>query len=722
MAAGLVTLNAAVAAPPAGQEENGPFEVASEAVLVDFVVRDRHGRPVRDLTPGEVQVLEDGRIQEILTFRLITAAARRHEAEDGVPPSLPRSPRGAQSPDFAASTGMEDLTFPSLVAVVLDNLSMASRHFVLPQLKEFVRNEGEAGHLIGLFVVDQRLEILQEFTTDAAAVLSALDRALSVQDTSYPDLTKQVLDRMEDYQRLVRDTRGPGDVLGAEAPRIESTTVKVAEMLLNMARLQRTAQREQAGRASVYSLLDLVRAMGSVEGRKAVLYVSEGIEVPMHVEPVFAGLIGTANRLNVAVYAVDARGLTVARPREEAERAQRLAAETGRLQQTTQLTPFSGFFTVEEAKLEDVGREVIRMNPEEVLQDLAVSTGGFLISSTNDLRPGLERVAEDLAFHYELAYIPDRREYDGSFRRIEVRVSRPGVAVQARAGYFALPPGTEGEVLPYEFPLLEALNNAEGPGEIPIELEAFRFDCRSPYRQVCVVMEMPLSSLHFAHREGRYASRLGMLILVYDGGGQVVRKVSRFYPVQVPVVNLNTLRQGRAILVRCLRLPPGSYTLKAVAADLERRVFGFQQRVVDVEPPKAQLCISSLVPVREARRRGDGNYPEDPLNYGPYRILPRPPTLVLQPEDSIPLYLTLYPDPDRTEPPQLRLEIRRGGRLWQGVDVQVPATPQEGPLPLLVALPMAWFEPGSYEIRAVSRQGNHEAVTSLPLLLDDGGR
>lgn len=399
--AGVVTIAGVGAGTSAVQEAVAPIEVASEAVLVDFVVRDRDGRPVRDLTAGEVQVFEDGRPQEILAFQLITAAARRRYPPDPARPSLDSTSGDREAPDTVVPVGMEDLTFPSLVAVVLDNLSIASRHFVLPQLKEFIRREGKAGHLIGIFLVDRRLEILQEFTSDAAAAVSALDRAPAVQDTSYPDLTKQVLDRLEDYQRVVRETRGPGDALGAEAPRIESTTVKVAEMLLNMARLQQTTQRELAGRSSVYALLDLVRAMGSVEGRKAVLYVSEGIEVPMNVEPVFAGLIGTANRLNVAVYAVDARVLTVARPREEAERAQRLAAETGRLQQTTRLTPFSGFFTVEEAKLEDGGREVIRMNPEEVLNDAAEpghpralhqSASGELRNTGGGGRPGAASV------------------------------------------------------------------------------------------------------------------------------------------------------------------------------------------------------------------------------------------------------------------------------------------------------------------------------------------
>ena len=86
-----------------------------------------------------------------------------------------------------------------------------------------------------------------------------------------------------------------------------------------------------------------------------------------------------------------------------------------------------------------------------------MSTGGFLIANTNDFKPAMARIATDIGSYYEAAYAPVVQEFDGKFRKIEVKVTRPGVTVQSRSGYFALPPGEGSALLPFEMPLLTAL-------------------------------------------------------------------------------------------------------------------------------------------------------------------------------------------------------------------------------------------------------------------------
>jgi hypothetical protein len=56
---------------------------------------------------------------------------------------------------------------------------------------------------------------------------------------------------------------------------------------------------------------------------------------------------------------------------------------------------------------------------------------------TNDLVSGLERVADGLSAYYLLGYSSPNTKWDGGFRRIDVKVKRPGVVVQARRGYRA---------------------------------------------------------------------------------------------------------------------------------------------------------------------------------------------------------------------------------------------------------------------------------------------
>jgi hypothetical protein len=82
--------------------------------------------------------------------------------------------------------------------------------------------------------------------------------------------------------------------------------------------------------------------------------------------------------------------------------------------------------------------DLLRADPHSGLGELSEETGGFLVRDTNDLRAGFRKIDADMRFYYALAYEPVNQNYDGSFRKIEVKVRRPGVKVRARKGYFAI--------------------------------------------------------------------------------------------------------------------------------------------------------------------------------------------------------------------------------------------------------------------------------------------
>src|SRR6186997_3240749 len=66
-----------VAAMPQTQAPAQPalvFRTGTTAVLLDIVVRDKRGRPVRDLRQDEITVLEDDATREVKSFRLVEGA------------------------------------------------------------------------------------------------------------------------------------------------------------------------------------------------------------------------------------------------------------------------------------------------------------------------------------------------------------------------------------------------------------------------------------------------------------------------------------------------------------------------------------------------------------------------------------------------------------------------------------------------------------------------
>ena len=73
----------------------------------------------------------------------------------------------------------------------------------------------------------------------------------------------------------------------------------------------------------------------------------------------------------------------------------------------------------------------------DTLRVLADNTDGFAVMGSNDLNPGLKRIADDLTSYYLLGYYSSNPKLDGRYRQLKVRIKRPDVDVRARRGYRA---------------------------------------------------------------------------------------------------------------------------------------------------------------------------------------------------------------------------------------------------------------------------------------------
>jgi VWFA-related protein len=144
---------------------------------------------------------------------------------------------------------------------------------------------------------------------------------------------------------------------------------------------------------TISALEALVTRLGSLrEGRKSVILVSEGFPLGFRSQDVtsrFQDLLRAANRGNTAIYSLDPTGLG--------------------------------------------GR---RNAGADVLQTLSAETGGRAIVNVNDLSQGLAQVVRDASAYYLLGYA-SQASLDGRYHKIQVRVKRSGLEVQARRGYWA---------------------------------------------------------------------------------------------------------------------------------------------------------------------------------------------------------------------------------------------------------------------------------------------
>jgi VWFA-related protein len=74
------------------------------------------------------------------------------------------------------------------------------------------------------------------------------------------------------------------------------------------------------------------------------------------------------------------------------------------------------------------------------LNNLAEPTGGrgFKVDPKMPLSKIFQTIEDEMRSQYALGYVPTNRAHDGAFRKLQVRVHKPGLRVRTRKGYFAL--------------------------------------------------------------------------------------------------------------------------------------------------------------------------------------------------------------------------------------------------------------------------------------------
>jgi VWFA-related protein len=97
-----------------------------------------------------------------------------------------------------------------------------------------------------------------------------------------------------------------------------------------------------------------------------------------------------------------------------------------------------------------VERKYLKTDADKVLDQFSSETGGraFYPYSVDDLGQSFQDIGTELRSQYSIAYTPTNRAADGRFRKIKVEVSRKGLTVRTRKGYYARRPETRGAASP----------------------------------------------------------------------------------------------------------------------------------------------------------------------------------------------------------------------------------------------------------------------------------
>lgn len=399
---------------PATAETEGTFfeSVSVEVVDIDVFVTDKKGETIRGLTRDDFELLVDKRPAEISHFSALEQGSRRLNRLEPPPDAAtatPPPPTTGETPD--ATTPPEAAASPLHLIVFIDNVNIRpeSRKWVTEQLRRVVPALARAGDAIMLVSYDRRPIVRQPFTKDPQLILAAIDEVEMVTASGAAiELDRrralEEIDATEQQSNANYAARSYADYLSSEL------------------------------RFTLASLTDFVSSLAGLPGRKALLYVSDGLPL-IAGEELFAALderyklnsgiqqafnydfgrsyerlTTVANSNGVTFYTLDAKGLEV---------------------DDTVGAGSKPLVNIRNRVRIDSTR---KMNLAAPLKILAEDTGGQAITGTNAVIPALERVIEDFTTYYSVGYTP--ASADGRFHDITVRVKgRPDLTVRHRDGF-----------------------------------------------------------------------------------------------------------------------------------------------------------------------------------------------------------------------------------------------------------------------------------------------
>ena len=691
------------AATPTDAGQMPTVKTTVDEVVLDFIARDKKGKPITDLKSEDLTVTDNGAKQDLTSFRLVQGAEAINQA--------------------GATSKLDPLRQLRLVTLAFEAMGEPDqRKRARTAATDLINGEQGANVFYSVVVIDTRLLLLQQFTNDKDALAKAIDEATS--GTSSTRLLPESDKLKSDLKRYLNGQT----VNGADQSSSTLTTAtqtanqpvpnggdavqaKLVSIMLNMLSMD-AAMASQGARLSIAALESLVRGLQPMPGRKSVIYFTSGLYVTPELDVPFRNLESMANRGNITFYSVDTRGVMTGALNSAATDQLNSAAKAGSgVAAGTGVTASNTNrgVSMDQMKSSDNAENAGRANVQLSIRDLAEATGGFLIGDSNDLRTPLRHVNEEISSYYELSYNPHIENYDGSFRKIKLDTDRKNLVLHARNGYFALPPEARAAgMAPFEMPLLKAISDGKVSADVEFRAGAVILQPANAGTDLSVLVEVPLHGLQPKTDPAKNSLNVHFSLgaLVKDSKGEVVEKLTRDRSFQV---SADQLKMGNFVEKIPVTVAPGKYTLETAVMDRESGKIGMERTEFTVAAKAKGVGLSSLTMVRSFAP-AKGQDPGEAFQFQGQVITPTLNNSVPRVENSfLRLYFVVYGDASIPGKPTMEIELLQNGKSLTKVPLPLPDADAQGRIPYVMTIPAAAIPPGVYEVHATARQGDTSA-------------
>ena len=559
-----------------GESSSGfTLKVPVEVVVVNAIVTDRDGNPITDLTVDDFEVLENRKKQTIQSFTQEIYQGSQSSlnwgttvgAEEPAPEAAPEKPR-------LMSLIIDDLTYPP--TGTLTRTIQAIRGFVERGLK--------AGNYISIMTASRGYFV--PYTQDSELLLAEIDRIHKKLDFT-PSMNRPGCVTMTDAQaeeiHVVSATPGSRafDVAMSEAEdcgiggasanplnerqRVGVGTTGVDQTQQAIETYVRTlaAQHLSIKRARTRRLLDVVRghirSLGPVEAQKSMVLLSAGF-LHRALRYDLERLVDVALKTGIIFNTIRSTGL-----------------ETSSMYDVSENFTNSSSLRLEKALLVTEDRRQKGMS----LEYLAKATGGIYFKDNNDLGAGLRQVVDQQFSYYVLSYATPPKKPDGRFYRLRVRVSRPGVRVTHRRGFYA----PKERLSPEEQKkkeMLEAMRAPTDLREVPLQMSYHSSRLGPDSYRLEIVTRLGFKDLPFLVEENKRINRINLAVVAFDAKDKYVGGDEKAWNFKLGDSSYQALLKSGLTSKVVLNVPPGRYQVKVAARENLNAGLGSLRRTVEV--------------------------------------------------------------------------------------------------------------------------------------------
>jgi VWFA-related protein len=667
------------AAPPRPEPGQPPmtFKVEVNYIEIDATVMDAQGGPVTDLRREDFQLMEDDKPQTVTVFSHVALPVEKGD------PLLSRV--AAVDPDVRSNKREFD---GRVFVLMLDDLhtSFSRTGRLRAAATAFIQRHMGANDMAAVVYTSSANDRAQEFTGNRSLLLSAVNKFLG--------------------QKLPSGAVGQAEQDAFLAQSGQASTGRDPYAM----------ERAYKDRQLFARLRGVAEYLSGVHGRrKSIVLFSEGIDTDIShgktnsnvrtdaTQRTFAAdiltelqtTVGVAGRANVSIYAVDPRGLVALESFEAALGAQNLDTMTNIFEETRW--------------------------SQDSLRILAAQTGGIAAVDRNDFTETFGRIIRDNSNYYVLGYYSTNGRRDGRFRKVDVKVRRPGLTVRARTGYIA----PKGEPAKNNSSASQASAALQQALSSPIPVAGLTLAAAAvPFRSgakasVLIVAEIDGSRFTFTEKDGRPWNAVELVALPVDVAGRPVEGTRDELSITPRPQTRDAIIARGVRLTRRLDLAPGRYQLRIGAREAGGGSTGSVP--IDLEVPDFNAVPLSMSGIVLASQSAAG-IPTARVDELLKDVLPDMPTVTREfPRgDELTLYVEVYDQLTTPHKVEITTTATAGdGRVMYSRSDQQNSTALRSPgdgFGHVATIPLKDVVPGRYILKVEARSsaaGDRPAVREL---------